>query len=130
MWIGCVVVLITLITILLKFTLFSGYHGLYFEPTKTFWCDSKWACLHEIGHMADDKSGWISKSDDFTNVLIEFSKTDHPWAKIVLQQRGRNVKEIYAELLEASRSCAAVPDMLKRFYDCSFINSEFAKIKF
>lgn len=45
-----------------------GVKGYYFG-FGLIWCTDRTSCLHEVGHLLDDRAGWISKSKQYIGAV-------------------------------------------------------------
>jgi hypothetical protein len=113
-------------SILGMWSVYSGLRrGFFFRPTGAVYCASSQVCIHEIGHKADQHSGWISSTVEYQTAVLAFSMTsDHPWAAVARTYQG-GWQELYAQMLESAYGKKEnMPAELQRFYDWKYIDTE------
>lgn len=57
-----------------------SYPGMYNPLTGQIRCTNRQACLHELGHKADQHNGWISRSKEWRTAVTGWRLFlyDHP----------------------------------------------------
>ena len=128
------------LVLLLALTLVSlplprgGSNGVYNTISRTMWCRTMSACLHEVGHRLDQEAGWASHSKEFgkaveTYVLVEFwegkpSDTARAIVNLpgVFSWRGSyfgdSQSEIYAIIFEKAEGQEdKMPEIFRGFYN-------------
>lgn len=73
-----------------------GTIGVYNSWSDTFWCTTHVSCVHEIGHMLDDRSGMISQTPAFLAVAENYTIVKVRTADG--RPDGRELEELYASL--------------------------------
>lgn len=87
--------------------------GSYNRVSRTIWCRTEYACIHEVGHKIDHESGWISHTSEFLRAVQVYV----PYT-IESGFLSRNLEEIYAELFARSEGVSEnMPERLRPFYD-------------
>jgi len=69
------VVFLGIIYMTIPFT-FPGQEGAYNPISKMIVCKNETACLHEVGHKIDQKSGWPSHSYEFYQALYQYLRSE------------------------------------------------------
>ena len=109
----------------------DGQHGAYNLTSRLAWCDTRAACVHEVGHALDQRGEWISASPEFYKALqmylyaeIYTKGVTEPAASILeITYRGdggsESIKrEIYAFLFQSTDGDPdKIPESLRGFYD-------------
>jgi len=109
----------------------DGQDGAYNLTSRLAWCQTRVACLHEVGHALDRRGEWVSASDDFYKALQMYlyaeiytkGITELPAGILEITYRGDGSsvpikREIYAYLFEyAQGNPDNMPESLRRFYD-------------
>lgn len=85
----------------------------YYTWAGYIWCTDHASCVHEVGHMLDDRAGWVSQSAAFRNeiatyFMVSFMPSPEAPAEfnVFTQLANPNalssseLKEFYANLLE------------------------------
>lgn len=108
-----------------------GQDGAYNTASHLAYCTTQAACLHEIGHALDQRSGWISQSAEFHTALqmylyTELRKpilTELPADILEVTFRGADDvgtvrMEVYAFLFQqAEGQPERMPEPLRQFYN-------------
>jgi hypothetical protein len=117
-------------------------HGAYNTISRLYWCDTRAACFHEIGHKLDQEGGWISHTPEFDTAFQEYKVTEFlkhskdpdfllgthfkiTWLITVYPESIQafpyfidSQSEVYATFLELSGGRPeSVPAVLRDFYD-------------
>lgn len=102
----------------------SGQNGVYNTFSGLYWCENRSACIHEIGHKLDQRSGWISKRTEFSDAVKVFilaeSKKDSPDPLLyrLFESPDFSISEIYAEIFRYSNGKREnMPESFRKFYD-------------
>lgn len=88
----------------------------YYTWNGTIWCTDHESCLHEVGHMLDDKAGWISASPEYLAVLEAYTPLD---VRMPDGQPDRTaLMEFYAQAFEFTGGMPdRMPVQFRDFYD-------------
>jgi len=96
-----------------------GYYNTTFD---TLYAVNEYVCMHEIAHVADEKSGWISKSD-------EWIKAAEPYKNIYAYEASgykasQILTEVYADLYsDVMGHAEGMPQELLKFYDFGMLHN-------
>ena len=87
--------------------------GAYYYDLNFYWCSHRSACIHEIGHLLDDRGGMVSQSDEFIKA-IDYAGEDIKACYLCVGE----VAEAYAVLYQrAEGQRENMPENIQRFYD-------------
>ena len=111
-------------------------NGAYNKISKTIWCSTKTACIHEVAHYLDDKNDYPSKTWQFSLALrmyINDELRSDAASQIALDiykyqfQHHAGIQnlymsypmgELYAEIFEMTKGKEELmPEQLKKFYN-------------
>lgn len=101
----------------------TGQHGAYNSFSGLFWCDTRSACLHEIGHAIDQQAGWISDSGSFRKAVEVYVLAGQDGISIrmvdkLLTTRQIPSRELYASLFDwAGGKTENMPECFRQFYN-------------
>lgn len=119
-----------------------GDQGAYNTLSGLAYCQTRTACLHEIGHALDRDAGWVSQSPEWYQavqmyLLVELRKerlTELPVNILEITYRDRDgaepVKmELYAYLFQqADGDPGHMPESLRGFYDWDLAESYMSRL--
>lgn len=104
-------------------------HGVYNEYSDTAYCTDRLTCLHEIGHALDDKSGWISDSEEYRFALSMYlldANYDELYIQItytLMTTKQEQMHEVYAWFFAyADGKIENIPPKLQPFYDQELVD--------
>ena len=85
-----------------------GYYNTTFD---TLYAVNEYVCMHEIAHVADVKSGWISKSDEWIKAAADYDLS-------------QGYTELYANLYsDVMGHAEGIPQELLKFYDFGMLHN-------
>ena len=85
-----------------------GYYNTTFD---TLYAVNEYVCMHEIAHVADVKSGWISKTDEWIKAAEGYDLS-------------QGYTELYANLYsDVMGHAEGIPQELLKFYDFGMLHN-------
>lgn len=118
------IILICIIGILMTPFPLSDQDGVYNTFSGLYWCNSRSACIHEIGHKLDQEAGWVSQTQKFRNSLEIFIRVEahmprpDPLMHKIFTFQNFTALEIYAEIFRYSNGNSQnMPESFRKFYD-------------
>lgn len=111
-----------------------GSDGAYNIISRTIYCKTELACVHEIGHKLDQEAGWQSRKYEFSLAVEVFiwheiaeNNPPHPFVYKIMKFDGlfewngwftNHQAELYASLFEWSGGVSEkMPELLRPYYD-------------
>ena len=96
-----------------------GYYNTTFD---TLYAVNEYVCMHEIAHVADVKSGWISKTDEWIKVAEPYK--DIYDYEDVGYRASQIFTEVYADLYsDVMGHAEGIPQELLKFYDFGMLHN-------
>ena len=85
-----------------------GYYSVEFD---TLYAVNEYVCMYEIAHVADVKSGWISKTDEWIKAAADYDLS-------------QGYTELYANLYsDVMGHAEGIPQELLKFYDFGMLHN-------
>lgn len=109
----------------------DGQDGAYNLTSRLAWCQTRAACVHEVGHAMDQQADWISASPEFYKALQMYlyseiytkGVTELPASILEITYRGDGAsvpikREVYAFLFQyVDGDIDKLPESLRIYFD-------------